>query len=147
MLRVVGDRVLVRPDVDDREVKTSEGGIILAQTMAAAVTGKDAVTCWSRGTVVALGTPRHPMQQDALYSAQRLRDLTATGNFWFSVQDSLMETANLLENLVAREPAVAIGDDVLFSHDAGQEVTIENETFLILKESELMAVVETKELS
>jgi co-chaperonin GroES (HSP10) len=52
------------------------------------------------------------------------------------------DAAHLLRDLVRRQPCVSVGDDVLFSHDAGQETVIDNETYIILREAELLAVVE-----
>jgi co-chaperonin GroES (HSP10) len=51
----------------------------------------------------------------------------------------------LLRDLVRREPAVTVGDDVLFNHDAGQQITLENQRYIILHEHEVIAVVVPEE--
>ncbi|WP_373081278.1 co-chaperone GroES [Zhongshania sp.] len=52
----------------------------------------------------------------------------------------------LLENGQQRPLAVNTGDRVLFGQYAGTEVKIDGETFLIIKESEIFAVIEQSEI-
>lgn len=142
-LRVLGPRVLVRPDIDSREPEATESGVVIAKSMAAAVTGMDPVVSYSRGTVISVGSPRHPFREEALDLACRIKKLSATS--YDSSQTNyelLRDTAQLLGDLVWREPCVSIGDDVLFSYDSGQEIQIAHDTFIILKEDELLGVVD-----
>ena len=136
-LRVLGDRVLIRPDVNRHAPEQSAGGVFLAKSLAAAVTGEDVAIAPCRGTVVALGRPRHPLRDEAFALAATLERHRRS--------DEGLETdaAQLLRDLVRRDPCVAIGDDVLFGYDAGQETVIDDETYLILREAELLAIVET----
>jgi chaperonin GroES len=51
----------------------------------------------------------------------------------------------LLENGARRELAVKIGDRVLFGKYAGNEVKLNGETLLIMRESDVLAVIEESE--
>lgn len=139
-LKVLGDRVLVKPDLIDNAPETTESGVILAKSMASAVTGTDPTLSFSRGTVVGLGTPRHPLKDEAealavKLSVNRLHEDERHHPF--------TDAAAMLRDLVRRQPAVQLDDDVLFSHDAGQQITLGGETYVILHEAELLAVVES----
>lgn len=139
-LRVLGDRVLVAPDVDDRAPTETASGLVLAASMAAAVSGSDPIQAWSRGTVIAVGTPRHPLREEAQDLAGRLTKLA--GQATSSTNGGLIaDAAALMDQLVAREPSVSVGDEVVFPHDAGQELAVDQETYLVLKEDELLAVI------
>ncbi|WP_373091716.1 co-chaperone GroES [Zhongshania sp.] len=52
----------------------------------------------------------------------------------------------LLENGQQRPLAVEVGDRILFGQYAGNEVKIDGETYLIIKENEIFAVVEQAEI-
>lgn len=41
------------------------------------------------------------------------------------------------------EPSVKVGDTVLFGYDAGQEVAIDSERYLLIRDTDLIAVLET----
>lgn len=140
-LRVLGDRVLVKPDVNANAPEQRESGVFVAKSLAAAVTGEDPTQSLHRGTVIAVGTPRHPLWHEAETLAHKLNSRTA----WTNVpREELPElcAADLLMDLVRKQPAVVVGDDVLFSHDAGQELTLDEGTYVILHEHELIAVIE-----
>lgn len=51
-------------------------------------------------------------------------------------------TGKILENGDARALAVKVGDTVLFGKYAGTEVKIDNEDLLVLREEDIMAIVE-----
>lgn len=147
-LRVLGDRVLICPDTDDRAPVVTEGGIVTAKSLAAAVTGTDPVLAWSRGTVIAVGQPRHPLRDEAMDLVSRLWKLAATtATFNASSRNATLirDAGDFLSELVSREPCVAIGDDVLFAHDAGQEIVMNDQPYILLREHELLAVVTSPE--
>jgi len=52
----------------------------------------------------------------------------------------------ILENGQQRPLAVKVGDRVLFGQYAGSEVKIDGETYLIIKENEIFALVEQAEI-
>jgi chaperonin GroES len=52
----------------------------------------------------------------------------------------------LLENGQQRPLAVKVGDRILFGQYAGSEVKIDGETYLIIKENEIFALVEQAEI-
>ena len=137
-LKVLGHRVLIRPDLETHAPSLTESGLYLAASVAAAVTGEDATTSLSRGTIVAVGQPKHWLADEALTLADKL---TSTASRCHE-PDLLTDAADLLRQVVQREPSVTVGDDVLFSGDAGQEVTVAGETFVIATEADLLAVVE-----
>jgi co-chaperonin GroES (HSP10) len=138
-LRVLGDRVLVKPDRDPNAPETLESGIVVAKSLAAAVTGEDATTSVHRGTVLAVGNPKHPLDHEAS-SLARVIESRARATGYDDTPE--IDAAQMLRDLVRRQPSVSVDDDVLFSHDAGQQITMDGETYVILHEAELLAVVE-----
>ncbi|MDF1693546.1 MAG: co-chaperone GroES [Zhongshania sp.] len=52
----------------------------------------------------------------------------------------------ILENGQQRPLAVKVGDRILFGQYAGSEVKIDGETYLIIKENEIFALVEQAEI-
>ena len=139
-LKVLGDRVLVRPDVDERAPE-KQGSVFVAKSLAAAVTGADAETSVCRGTVVAVGAPRHPLKEEADALALRLEQRIA----WTNAERNEMPefcAADMLRDLTRRHPCCNVGDDVLFSYDTGQRIDLDQESFIILHEHELLAIVE-----
>ena len=139
-LRVLGDRVLIKPDVMVNAPEQTDGGVYLATSLAAAVMGKDPTTSLHRGTVIAVGQPKHPLFLEAESLADRLRDYSDYSET-STRAEALRDAAGLLCDLVRRQPCVTVNDDVLFSHDAGQQVRLENDTYIICREHELLAVV------
>src|SRR5689334_16708849 len=71
-LRVLGDRILVQPDEDRNAPELLASGIHIAKTLSAAVTGEDRTWSVQRGTVIAVGNPRHPRKEDAEHLADAL---------------------------------------------------------------------------
>ncbi len=139
-IRVLGDRVLVQPDVNPNAPEQSAGGIFLAPSLASAVTGEDPTHSVHRGTVIAVGRPTHPLKHEAETMADKLAQ-TCSGNL--PGDDAMIDdAAAMLRDLVRRQPCVAVGDDVIYSHDAGQNITIESETYVMLHEAELLGVIE-----
>jgi co-chaperonin GroES (HSP10) len=142
-LRVLGDRVLVRPDVSANTPEVLDSGVVIATSLAAAVTGADPTTSVHRGTVVAVGNPRHPLQHEA-ESLARVIQRRARASSVASGEDDSPEAdaAHLLRDLVRRHACVRIGEDVLFAHDVGQDVDLEGKRHILLHEGDLLAVVE-----
>lgn len=141
-LKVLGPRVLVRPDVLANSPEQQASGIYVAKSLAAAVTGEDLTTSVCRGTVVAVGTPRHPLHGEATDLARRLSAHVCDPRDMSAWEETLHDTATLLRDLVRRQPCCAVNEDVLFSHDAGQEIVLDGETYVLLHEDELLAVVD-----
>lgn len=137
--KVLGPRVLVKPDVNSNAPEVQASGIVLAPSLASAITGEDPTTSVSRGTVVAIGTPAHPLKYEAEALAVKLETIWADDG---EAAVNELDAVQMLRDLVRRVPCVALDDDVLFSHDAGQQVTMDGETYVILQETELLAVVE-----
>jgi co-chaperonin GroES (HSP10) len=130
-LRPLNDRVLIKPHVNPDE---TESGLILPETRADRYTEM-------QGTVVAVGRATHPRKADAENLAARLDVISGWAcNF---DDETTTTAATLLRDLVRREPIVKEGDDVLFSWSVGQEVTIDDERYLLMREDDLLAVLET----
>lgn len=140
-LKVLGDRVLIKPDTVSNAPETTDSGVVLAKSMAAAITGEDATISVCRGTVIAVGTPRHPLHHEADALAKKVERFAHIGETALR-QEVFLDAAHMLRDLVRKAPACGVGDDVLFSHDAGQQVTLENETYVLMREDELLAIVE-----
>ena len=127
-LRPLNDRVLIKPHVNPDE---TESGLILPDKRA----DKYAEM---QGTVVAVGRATHPRKAEAEALADKIEadQIDALSNAW-------REGCRLLRDLVRREPIVKEGDDVLFSWSVGQEITIDDERYLLMREDDLLAVLET----
>jgi co-chaperonin GroES (HSP10) len=54
----------------------------------------------------------------------------------------LIDAANMLRDVTRREPSVKVGDDVLFSWTVGQEITVDDERYLLMREGDILAVLE-----
>lgn len=133
-LRVVGDRVLIKPDLDDHAVTATDSGLLVADTLEAAVTGQDVAPSYVSGTVVAMG------DQDALfdvrpYVLRRLREAP--------VLDLPLTLIRDIEALPTHRPCdFALGDRVTFSWKSGQDVEIDGEAYVIMKTTDVLAVLQ-----
>mgnify|MGYP001609349557 CR=1 FL=1 len=137
-LKVLGNRVLVKPDVNANAPVQTAAGVFIAATLAAAVTGEDATVSVHRGTVIAVGQPRHPLKHEAEMLARKL-EARARGD-----EEVAIDAARFLRVLTRKQPSVQVGEDVLFSHDAGQNITVDGETYVLLHDGELLAIVESE---
>ena len=145
-LRVLGARVLIRPDVQANAPKTLDSGLVVAPSLVSAVTGEDPTVSVCRGEVIAVGQPRHPLEQEAVTLAAKF-ERYATNEHSDTHAEALRDGAHLLRDLVCKAPSVSTGDDVLFSHDAGQLITLDDDTYVILLDEELLAVIEPELVS
>ena len=133
-LKPLGARVLIKPA---EPVEMTDSGLHLVEHKKPE----------QIGTVVAVGTPVHPLKAEADTLVLELRKMLpeciidqdeSTAAAIYSVLD-------LLEQVVRRGPCCAVGDTVLFSWSAGQEIYDHDadERYLLLNEADLLAVVET----
>lgn len=126
-LKPLGDRVLIKPEVPPTETAS---GLVLAEQRKPEQTG----------TVIAVGPVTHPRKAEAEELANRLDQYeTFDEPEAWSIQG-----ASLLRDLVRKEPEVAVGDYVVFSYTAGQEIWVEDgqERYLLMRESDILCVVE-----
>lgn len=126
-LKPLGDRVLIKPELPPT---VTESGIHLAEERKPEQTG----------TVVAVGPCTHPRKAETLAVAARLRALDLSPEVGETVDEAIL----LLAELVAREPQVCVGDYVVFSWTAGQEIWVEDgeARYLLMRESDILCVVE-----
>lgn len=115
-MRPIGDRVLIRPEKNPEQ---TESGLHLVDHAKPA----------TAGTVVSVGIHEHPLKQEAAQYAQQL-------------DAQWPDVAALLLKATQRTPEVHPGDYVLFSWQSGQELQVDEETLLIMRESDILAVVE-----
>lgn len=126
-LKPLGDRVLIKPEIPST---ITESGLVLAEHRKPEQTG----------TVVAVGPCPHPRKAEAEELAERLDQYeTFDDPEAWSVQG-----ATLLRDLVRKEPSVKVGDYVVFSWTAGQEIWVEDgeARYLLMRESDILCVVE-----
>lgn len=133
--RPLGDRVVIKADVEDRAPEQTESGLVLAKTMAAAVEGSDSEDSWFVGTVVAVG----PLVNRFDVRQWVTRYLKGVGKVPVLADRMLAELGRLPAD--CPDP-VQVGDRVTFSWAAGQQITVDGERFLILKQSDILAVLE-----
>jgi len=120
----LGDRVLIKPDV----VKTTtDSGLHLVEHWPDEVSG----------VVVAIGRPAHPRKAEAFAMAETLEQ-DVSPHFLPCVGAA----AQLLRDLTGREPVVAVGDRVIFSRVAGQDIQIDDTRYVLMREADLLAVLE-----
>jgi co-chaperonin GroES (HSP10) len=141
-IRVVGPRVLIKPDIEEQKPEQTASGLYLAKTLEAAATGEDAREAWYTGVVVAFGEER-PAFDVRPYVKRRLNEaLDAT-----SYLDLATDIAALYIDLdtlpTDRARDVSVGDHVTFSARAGQELDIDGDSYLIMNETDILGVLET----
>lgn len=126
MLQPLGDRILIRPEENPTQ---TESGLHLVEEAQPETSG----------VVVAVGNGiPHPRRDEALEMA---RDVIAADSMGFGYDTN--DIAAMLRELTASKPLVAVGDTVLFSYKAGQEIQIEGEPrYLIMRESDILAILE-----
>lgn len=129
-LKPLGDRVLIKPEQPPTE---TESGLVLAEHRKPEQTG----------TVIAVGPMTHPLKTMAEEAAAWLDN-----NPKANPQGSTEIAAELLRDLVRKEPDVKVGDYVVFSYTAGQEIWVEDgqERYLLMRESDILCVVEGLEV-
>ena len=129
-LRPLGDRVLIRPDAAPTQ---TQSGLHLVEHWPDEVSG----------TVIAVGTPRHQRADEAEGIARRLDSaLFGAGS---AATKACGEAAHLLRVLTQRDPLVSVGDRVLFSRIAGQDVQIDDTRYVLMREADLLAVLDADE--
>ncbi len=112
-LRPIGDRVLIRPEKNPEQ---TESGLHLVDHAKPA----------TAGTVVSIGLAEHPLRTEAARWAGLLPP----------------KAGALLLAATQRVPEVKPGDYVLFSWQSGQELWIDDEQLVIMRESDILAVVD-----
>jgi co-chaperonin GroES (HSP10) len=126
-LKPLADRVLIKPEIPPN---VTESGLIIQEDRKPEQTG----------TVVAVGPVIHPRKAEAEALANRLDEYEP-----FDTED-LPPTAGatMLRDLVRKEPEVKVGDYVVFSWTAGQEIWVEDgaDRYLLMRESDILCVVE-----
>lgn len=128
MLRPIKDRIYVKPEP---QADTTESGLILVEHRKPA----------TMGTVIAVGPCAHPRKGDAEMLADQIGHCSR-GRCECTCE--LCEAAELLRELVSTEPAVKVGDTVIFSWTAGNGITLDDtgEEYVMLRECDILAVVE-----
>lgn len=114
--------------------------MFLASSLAAAVDGSDEADSWFVGTIVQIG----PLVNH--------RDCRRTLKLWLlEMEESGHDVAHReisalrqrVEDLPADMPdPLAVGNRVAFSWAAGQQITCDGERYLILRASDVLAVLE-----
>lgn len=124
-LKVTGERVAIKPD--ELPEMNSEGTLF---------------TPWARkrstmmGTVVAVGDGPHYLQMAVEKALKAAAD--AVEGFQPEVYDRV---ANLVDEYVAPDHSVRVGDRVIFSPESGEEVICERSLYVFMKETDILAVV------
>lgn len=137
-----GDRVVIKADVEERVPEETASGLLTAKTLAAAVEGSDREDSWFVGTIVALG----PLVNQFEIRPFILRQLRQLEEFKFMKHEQICALRHAIEDLPCECPdPLRVGDRVTFSWAAGQQMTIDGERFLILKASEVLAVLAPEE--
>ena len=131
-LKPLGDRILIKPEAAPEQ---TESGLWLREDRKPELTG----------TVVAVGFCSHPLKAEAEEVIAEFEE--RLGNGYEASEDWIKKlpdyrAVQLLRQATAREPQVKEGDYVVFSWTAGQELTLEDERYLLMHESDILAVVE-----
>lgn len=139
-VRVTGDRILIRPDADEEAPRQTEGGILLARTLASAVEGSDAHPSWCTGVVLQAG-PLVGWRDVRRQIAGWLLALEAEGHD-LAVSE-ITRVRHRVETMSADNPdPVRIGQRVVFSWQAGHQVAVDGEPYIVIRASDVLAIVE-----
>lgn len=136
-LAVLGDRIFVRPLNIETETDT---GLLLVRDNQRSV---------NRGVVVAVGEGpelAHRAVQRAMSALNKMLDSyigdETIGGFVRAVAARIKgEGARIVVNY-APEHLVMPGDEIIFSPDAGEEVRFERDIVLVMRESDVLAVID-----
>jgi len=123
----LGDRVLIQPDA---VATTTASGLALVEHWPDEVSGR----------VVAVGRARHPRKDEAFDLADLIERACEHPSSAHAC--STCEAAQLLRDLTGREPVVAVGERVIFSRAAGQDIQIDQTRYFLMREADLLAVIE-----
>jgi co-chaperonin GroES (HSP10) len=135
--RPLGDRVVIQADVEDHAPETTESGLVLATSLAAAVEGSDAEDSWFVGTVVAIG-PKVNRFDVRAWVTRRLHQWLDGGEML-----AMRQFLSDIEHLPADCPdPVQVGDRVTFSWASGQQITVDGTKYLIMRQGDLLAVLD-----
>lgn len=139
----LGNRVVIKADRVDNAPEVLPSGVLLATNLTAAVEGTDAQDSWCVGTVVAIGPLVHAFNGRAftMKQLQRLRDVEE----WRA--DRVLQQLDLILAKLRDLPhdcpdPLKVGDRVTFSWASGQELTLDDQKFLIMAASDVLAVLE-----
>ena len=145
-LRVLGDRVLIRPDVEDQIVEQTDEGLYTAPTLVAAVEGVDKTRWYTTGTVVQIGDWPPDAKAVALAHLRAWINeldeerLTGLRSVPITYIHRLKVTLDNLPEQRVRD--IRVGDRVAFSVQSGHDVTVDGEPFVIMADRDLLAVIE-----
>ena len=135
----LGNRVVIKADVEDHAPQETGSGLLTAKTLSAAVEGIDVQDSWFVGTIVAAG-PAVNRFEIRPYVIRRVRELTGNGTINVA---GLQRLADEVTHLPADCPdPLKTGDRVTFSWASGQQITVDGEKFLIMPASEVLAVLD-----
>lgn len=124
-LKPIGGRVMVKPL---QPTKQLESGLVLVE---------DAVP-ETMGQVLAVSDTADP-------DRERLREALSIAATTCADAEQAQVWSEIVSQTAPHAPDVAVGDVVLFSWQAGQEVLLDGERVLLLAESDLLATVEQEE--
>lgn len=129
MLTPLGDRILVRPEANP---ETTESGLHLVEHRKPETLGE----------VVAVGSCKHPLRSEARSLAARLSRALEYWNLAPDNTELVTDAIVMLKEVTAYKPSVKVGDTVVFSWNVGQELQIDDARYLLMRESDVLAVLE-----
>jgi hypothetical protein len=132
--------VLIRADREDHAPTQTESGLYLASSLAAAIDGSDEAESWFIGTIVQVGPLVNRLNHRRAILGWLL-ELESDGHDLACAE--LRALRQRVEDLPAEMPdPLMVGDRVAFSWTSGQQIAIDGDTFVILRASEVLAVLE-----
>ena len=140
-IKPLGDRILIQADPEDHAPLKTDSGLFIAGSLASAVTGEDASPSWCVGTVMAVG-PDVLAFDVRPFVKKRLSNLLGLGNISHGAIRDMLHDLEELPHITV-DP-IHIGDRVTFSWAAGQEMTVNDHTYLIMHAHEVLAVLEAE---
>lgn len=149
-LRVTEDRVLIRADREDHAPTQTASGLYTASSLAAAVEGTDEAESWFVGTIVQRGPLVNHMDCRP-FVIRELESILVDGVQIFDegMQEYFIDRTHLdillrqVKKLPREMPEpLAVGNRVAFSWAAGQQIAVNDEKYLIMRASDVLAVLE-----
>lgn len=137
-LRVLGDRVLIRAEIETHVPVAQTSGLLTATTLAAAVDGEDRTESWCQGDVVQVG-PAVNVPDGRRVAIEGLRALLDDRG---PARPGLAHLLDRLERLPATCGEPLLGHRVVFSWQSGQRVTVDGVNYLIMSARDILARID-----
>lgn len=139
MIRVIGDRVLVLLPEVQTEVVTPSGIVLMKDP--------DLKKLPSQGIVIQLGEKSNTCDLDEVRSEVHTWFVEHNGHHMIAVPWADDQVDRLLMQMAPAPFDVSVGDMVIFSTGAGEQFRQDGKDYVVLREDDVIGVLEPKEVA